>query len=256
MRAVPQSCYLIGMDLQTQVSRVDDPVLARFRAALDKLYGDRLERAVLFGSRARGDARPDSDYDVAVFLRDYTDLWNELQPLGALTTDILLETGAVISAKPFPAGKYQARTRLMGEIRREGIDILTPQAARELAAARQHLAAAKAIVGLDVGYVAGREAYIAAYHAAEAFIHDRTGSLAKTHRGLRTQFARLAQTEPQLDPGFSRFLANAYEIKSVADYGDEPESVSPDAARAIVRMAEQMIDAIAQLLEESDERPV
>jgi hypothetical protein len=31
----------------------DDPVLRRFRAALDALYGDRLERVVLFGSRAR-----------------------------------------------------------------------------------------------------------------------------------------------------------------------------------------------------------
>jgi hypothetical protein len=29
----------------------------------------------------------------------------------------------VISAKPFPAGQYRARTILMGEIRREGIDI-------------------------------------------------------------------------------------------------------------------------------------
>ncbi len=44
--------------------------------ALDARYGDRLERAVLFGSRARGDARPDFDFDVAVGLRDYTDLWN------------------------------------------------------------------------------------------------------------------------------------------------------------------------------------
>jgi hypothetical protein len=43
-----------------------DPVLKRFRAALDTLYGDRIERVVLFGSRARGDAR--EDYDVAVFL--------------------------------------------------------------------------------------------------------------------------------------------------------------------------------------------
>jgi predicted nucleotidyltransferase len=100
-----------------------DQVLARLRTALDARYGDRLERAVLFGSRARGDARPDSDFDVAVFLRDYTDLWNELQPLGAITTDILQDTGAVISAKPFPAGQYRARTILMGEIRREGIDI-------------------------------------------------------------------------------------------------------------------------------------
>ncbi len=38
-----------------------DPILTRFRAVLDDLYGSRLERVVLFGSRARGDARPDSD---------------------------------------------------------------------------------------------------------------------------------------------------------------------------------------------------
>jgi predicted nucleotidyltransferase len=49
---------------------IDDPILKRFRAALDALYGGRLERVVLFGSRARGEARQDSDYDVAVFLRD------------------------------------------------------------------------------------------------------------------------------------------------------------------------------------------
>jgi predicted nucleotidyltransferase len=45
----------------------EDPILKRFRAALDEMYGARLERAVLFGSRARGDASEDLDYDVAVF---------------------------------------------------------------------------------------------------------------------------------------------------------------------------------------------
>ena len=35
----------------------DAPVLARYRTALREMYGDRLERAVLYGSRARGDAR-------------------------------------------------------------------------------------------------------------------------------------------------------------------------------------------------------
>jgi predicted nucleotidyltransferase len=49
----------------------DDPILKRFRAALDEMYGERAERVVLFGSRARGDAHRDSDYDVAVFLRTW-----------------------------------------------------------------------------------------------------------------------------------------------------------------------------------------
>jgi predicted nucleotidyltransferase len=31
----------------------DDPILKRFRAALDRLHGERIERVVLFGSRAR-----------------------------------------------------------------------------------------------------------------------------------------------------------------------------------------------------------
>jgi hypothetical protein len=35
---------------------IDDPVLARVRQGLDAVYGSRLERVVLFGSRARGDS--------------------------------------------------------------------------------------------------------------------------------------------------------------------------------------------------------
>ncbi|MBF0563487.1 MAG: nucleotidyltransferase domain-containing protein, partial [Alphaproteobacteria bacterium] len=58
-----------------------DPILTRFRAALDEIYGERIERVVLFGSRARGDARSDSDYDVAVFLKSLPDRGEELNRL-------------------------------------------------------------------------------------------------------------------------------------------------------------------------------
>jgi hypothetical protein len=49
-------------------SPVDDPILIRFRQALTGAYGGKLERVVLFGPRARGDSRPDSDYDIAVLI--------------------------------------------------------------------------------------------------------------------------------------------------------------------------------------------
>jgi uncharacterized protein len=102
----------------------NDPVLIRFREALDDLYGTRnIERVVLFGSRARGDARPDSDYDVAVFLNDPGELWDDLGNLSRITTAILHDTGAVISAKPFPAGAYRELSPLMHEIRADGLDL-------------------------------------------------------------------------------------------------------------------------------------
>ena len=99
-----------------------DPILSRFRAALAETYGDRLERAVLFGSRARGDFRPDSDYDVAVFIRGLDGWFDEVVRLADLGTDILMETGAVISAKPFRAGAYHEALPLMRAIQREGRD--------------------------------------------------------------------------------------------------------------------------------------
>jgi uncharacterized protein len=78
---------------------------------------------VLFGSRARGDARTDSDYDVAVFLRDLTDRPAELNRLADLGTDILTETGEFIHAMPYRAGSYNARTPLMLALRSEGVDL-------------------------------------------------------------------------------------------------------------------------------------
>ncbi len=102
---------------------LDVPILKRFRAALEAAYGPRLERAVLYGSRARGDAGPDSDYDIAVFLRDMPDRAVELNRLADLGTDILYDTGELVHAMPYPAGAYNDRTPLMHEVRLDGVDL-------------------------------------------------------------------------------------------------------------------------------------
>jgi uncharacterized protein len=100
-----------------------NPVLAKFRAALAEMYGPRLERVVLYGSRARGDAEADSDYDVAVFLKDLTNRIAESNRIALAVSDILSETGIVIHAMPFAAGNYRERTMLMHEIQREGLEL-------------------------------------------------------------------------------------------------------------------------------------
>jgi predicted nucleotidyltransferase len=103
---------------------LDNPILAKFRAALTEMYGDRLERVVLFGSRARGDAHPDSDYDIAVFLRDMDDRFKEMDRLTDITTAILYDTGEFIEALPYNAATYNdPRMPLMYAIRTEGITL-------------------------------------------------------------------------------------------------------------------------------------
>jgi predicted nucleotidyltransferase len=101
----------------------NDPILKCFRSALDEIYGSRLERVVLYGSRARGDAGSESDYDIAVFLKSLPDRWTELDKLAKLRVDFLDETGAFFDAKPYLASDYGERSPLMHEIRREGLDL-------------------------------------------------------------------------------------------------------------------------------------
>ena len=105
---------------------VHNPVLLSFRAALDEMYSQRIERVVLYGSQARGDAGPDSDYDVAVFLdgiKNVSDRWAELDRLAALRVRFLGETGVFFDAKAYPRMAYLERSPLMHEIRRDGIDL-------------------------------------------------------------------------------------------------------------------------------------
>jgi predicted nucleotidyltransferase len=101
----------------------NDAVLTRFRKALDEAYGNKIERVVLYGSRARGDAHAGSDYDVVVFLRDMADRFAEMNRLADLSTDILDETGEFVHAMPYPAGSYNERTPLMLGVRTDGVDL-------------------------------------------------------------------------------------------------------------------------------------
>ena len=98
-----------------------DPVLRGLRDALVDLYGSALDRVVLFGSRARGDAREDSDYDVAVFLKDMPNRGAEWDRLARLRLRLLDAGGPFLEAIPFRASDHDARTPLMHEIRRDGL---------------------------------------------------------------------------------------------------------------------------------------
>lgn len=70
---------------------------------------------------------------------------------------------------------------------------MKPESANCLRKAREAIADAETIHSTSVYRVAAREAYVAAFHAAEAYIFERSERVAKTHRGLRTLFSQLAQ---------------------------------------------------------------
>jgi predicted nucleotidyltransferase len=100
-----------------------DPFLAEIKRRVTEMYGDRIKRVVLYGSRARGDHRRDSDYDVAVFLRDYDGSWSEVSRLADVDFDFLMKTGKDVSIKPFRMVEWRMDTLFMRHLRRDGVEL-------------------------------------------------------------------------------------------------------------------------------------
>lgn len=127
---------------------------------------------------------------------------------------------------------------------------MTPEASEHLDKARSHLTKARGLLDvLHYNDEAGRAAYLAAYHAAQALISERTGKIARTHEGVHSQFNLLTKGDPRVAAELRRFLSQAYNLKAVADYEAGPSSVVPvERAEAAIRTAARFVDCVAVLL--------
>ena|SRR5579859_2003082 len=104
-----------------------EAIAGKVKTALEQAYGDRLAAIYVFGSRARGNHRPDSDLDLAVILR------NVLSPLARVddalldvTYPIEIDHGIHIQAWALAADdsgqpSTALRRRLAETVRREGV---------------------------------------------------------------------------------------------------------------------------------------
>jgi len=99
-------------------------LLAELRKGLERLYGERLVKVILFGSRARGDADPDADIDVLVVLEGPIHLMEEIERTGNLTDETLLEKGELVAFIFMEEKEFlMDRTPLLLNIRREGVTV-------------------------------------------------------------------------------------------------------------------------------------
>lgn len=98
-------------------------LIQEVKQALTELYGDRLDRVILYGSYARGDFHAESDVDVMVVLKDEQVQSNkEIWFMGDQIGDLSYRFDLFISAKAVSLTKYLTSDLLFYKnIRREGI---------------------------------------------------------------------------------------------------------------------------------------
>ena len=99
-------------------------VLDELRPRLRALYGPRLDRLILFGSHARGDAEPNSDIDVLVVLKDEGTRDSEREGKLDIICDLSLKYGTVVSCIETTSEKIDhSGMPFYRNVRQEGVAI-------------------------------------------------------------------------------------------------------------------------------------
>jgi uncharacterized protein (UPF0332 family) len=131
-----------------------------------------------------------------------------------------------------------------------------PQTALFLDKARQQLQRADTMLGVGLNEDAGRAAYLAGLHAAQALIFENTDKARKKHSGVQREFARLVKDDPRFDVQLRAFLPRTYNLKAIADYETGPGSkVSPESARAAIQTARRFVECVTTLIPPNGHTP-
>lgn len=126
---------------------------------------------------------------------------------------------------------------------------MRPEASRFMEKAREDLDESRKIAAIGLAKVAARSAYYAAFHAAEAYIVEKTGRIAKSHSGVRNEFARLAKDDERITRRVVTFLPAGYRYKEIGDYGVGPDAViTMDEAEALTNEAVNFVACIEAAL--------
>lgn len=122
---------VIGWDTAEQVQASDsDPAVGGTSATLarrvaddlQKLYGERLVQVVMYGSRARGDQREESDLDLLVVL-DQVDDWSaERDFMDEVIWHHTYDSGVLVSAQPVSLEQFDnAGTAFLRNVKADGV---------------------------------------------------------------------------------------------------------------------------------------
>lgn len=100
---------------------IPDLSLAReFKRRAEAALPGRIARVVLFGSRARGDAREDSDWDIAVFVHGEP-APKEWSVLGGIGFDLTGEHGRLVQVILLPLRRANDGSAITESIADEGV---------------------------------------------------------------------------------------------------------------------------------------
>ena len=243
-------------DRSTGARRRDGTRRARLHAAARRQVSRPLKRSC-YGSRARGDHKPDSDADIAVILKgERGDRYKVSGDMAGIAFDVMMETGVMVRGCPF--GKR--RLRQSGKLQQSRLDRATSSArgcGYETDAAfaeglhRKAEAALWTSARLLLRSERRRKALAVApitrclmrlMRRCSRLTSNKSPRRSRTHNGLVALFGQRIVLAGHMSAEYGEALNRAQRFRQLADYSGEP--VGPEDAKWAVKQAEDFVAAV------------
>lgn len=247
----------------TSLNADERALLDRFVSELRAGLGDELHAVWLFGSRARGERRPDekSDVDLLVLVDDAS--WEGKSRVNAALDDssraldlegVAWSFSVHVNTPAWLAQRRAIQSFFIAEVDRDKVVVssrgMSPRSAEFLEMARRRLSAAHSALGDDPSSALSL-AYYSMLYAARAALSERD-AYAKTHSGTWSEFGRLFVRTSEFDGDLAREAQKVQPKREDADY--EAWFAPREEAERVIELARSFLAAVEELIMESTDR--
>lgn len=237
--------------------------VARFCTELERALPGRVERLILYGSKARGDTHPESDVDLLVVVDSRTheveetiaDIVACLHREDGVYLEVMGLTPADLAAQcalgtPFIRNVAAEGIPLKGEPLMVGEGKPAEVARRFLESAHEGLRLARTAVDMGIYGKAMSLVYYAFLDAADAALAAR-GIRTKSHAGTVSLLGLHLVRTGEVDAKYERWFRRALQYRLEADY-ERRRDFTPEQVENAIAQAEEFIRVIETLLAKED----
>lgn len=212
---------------------------------------DKIAKVILFGSYAKGIAKPDSDIDILIFTTDGIEVEKAIMDKAY---DFMMEYNAPLEVLISGIDElFLYQDYFTYNVTRYGVEIYAMEKEKIKIAmlndikdlAEEYFESAREVLEANRIRLAVDAAYNAAELAAKGLILLKKDDLPGSHGGTVNLFGQLYVKSNELDKNIGRGLNNALKLRNMARY--KPDALlTKEDARGVLDLAEKLIEIVSE----------